>query len=464
MVLRVTLCIAFLSFNLLTGAESLVSEKLERSSNVEYNKTLKHKTTFLRKPPYLLIPNHSPLETYDESGFRIRRSALEPKNNVFSNVEILYPSKFFGLEFIESENVITSVNNVYLNGVRIAALNEAGALAYYLTDQVDSVSTVLDDEGNTLSQMQYLPYGETFVQRGDLNFSPKYNSQELDRESGFYFFNARYYDPGIARFTSADTIIDGEFDTQGWNRFSYVKGNPITFKDPTGHEVPLIGYGSPRDGLLPGSRNTNDPRYQSEIANKYDLKDKGKIEAAAKEYQAGSQKGFNQGYSRTSGWASPTQGHNAKSDGQALEKSDLSGKSKAYKDGYKDSVGVGRAYGILGGLGTGIAEAAGLATAGGVGKEKGGGPKLGSSGGEGAGKAFSNKVKAQARAESENTCVFCKKETTDNLGPTKSEIDHAIPKVRGGNNTIENAQNTCRTCNRQKGASTTEEFLGKIRK
>ncbi|AVV80773.1 Virulence plasmid 65kDa B protein [Leptospira santarosai] len=177
---------------------------------------------------------------YDDGGFRIRRSALEEKNNVFANVEILYPSKFYGLEFIESENVITSVNNVYLNGVRIAAMNEAGALAYYLTDQVDSVSHVLDDEGNTLSQIQYQPYGETFVQRGDLNFSPKYNSQELDRESGFYFYNARYYDPGIARFTSADTIIDGEFDTQGWNRFSYVKGNPIGAKDPTGHLGQLI--------------------------------------------------------------------------------------------------------------------------------------------------------------------------------------------------------------------------------
>ncbi|UOG32735.1 RHS repeat domain-containing protein [Leptospira noguchii] len=185
---------------------------------------------------------------YDESGFRIRRSALEPKNSQFTNVEILYPSKFFGLEFIESENVITSVNNVYLNGVRIAALNEAGALAYYLTDQVDSVSTVLDDEGNTLSQLQYLPYGETFVQRGDLNFSPKYNSQELDRESGFYFFNARYYDPGIARFTSADTIIDGEFDTQGWNRFSYVKGNPIGAKDPSGHDTVIFLWG-PKNSL-----------------------------------------------------------------------------------------------------------------------------------------------------------------------------------------------------------------------
>ncbi|EMN82227.1 RHS repeat-associated core domain protein [Leptospira interrogans serovar Grippotyphosa str. UI 12764] len=192
---------------------------------------------------------------YDESGFRIRKSSLEPKNNVFSNVEILYPSKFFGLEFIESENVISSVNNVYLNGVRIAALNEAGALAYYLTDQVDSVSTVLDDEGNTLSLMQYLPYGDTFVQRGDLNFSPKFNSQELDRESGFYFFNARFYDPGIARFTSADTLIDGELDTQGWNRFSYVKGNPIGAKDPTGHlAAPIVAGGIVLYALTQGTQ------------------------------------------------------------------------------------------------------------------------------------------------------------------------------------------------------------------
>ncbi|EMO01794.1 RHS repeat domain-containing protein, partial [Leptospira interrogans] len=181
---------------------------------------------------------------YDDGGFRIRKSSLEPKNNQFANVEILYPSKFYGLEFIEAENVLTSVNNIYLNGVRIAAMNEAGALAYFLTDQVDSVSHALDDEGKTLSKMQYLPYGETFVQRGDTNFAPKYNSQELDRESGFYFYNARYYDPGIARFTSADTIIDGEFDTQGWNRFSYVKGNPITFKDPTGHDTFLYFYKS----------------------------------------------------------------------------------------------------------------------------------------------------------------------------------------------------------------------------
>ncbi|MFB5652902.1 RHS repeat-associated core domain-containing protein, partial [Leptospira wolffii] len=64
-------------------------------------------------------------------------------------------------------------------------------------------------------------------------------SQELDRETNFYFYNARYYDPQIGRFTSADTMIDGARSTQGWNRFSYVAGNPIRYKDPTGHEAEI---------------------------------------------------------------------------------------------------------------------------------------------------------------------------------------------------------------------------------
>ncbi len=137
---------------------------------------------------------------------------------------------------MDEENVLRSINNIYLNGVRIAALTEEGTAAYFLTDQVDSVAHILDDNAHTLSRMQYEPYGDTYVQRGSQDFNPKFNSQELDKESGFYFYNARYYDASIARFTSADTIIDGAGDTQGWNRYAYVKGNPIGLKDPTGHE------------------------------------------------------------------------------------------------------------------------------------------------------------------------------------------------------------------------------------
>ncbi|MCP5335132.1 MAG: HNH endonuclease [Oceanospirillaceae bacterium] len=38
-------------------------------------------------------------------------------------------------------------------------------------------------------------------------------------------------------------------------------------------------------------------------------------------------------------------------------------------------------------------------------------------------------------------------------------MDHADPKSRGGNNTLDNAQNTCQTCNLDKGTKTTQEYL-----
>lgn len=47
--------------------------------------------------------------------------------------------------------------------------------------------------------------------------------------------NGRVYDPVLGRFLSADKIIDGVFDLQGYNRYSYVKNNPLAGTDPSGH-------------------------------------------------------------------------------------------------------------------------------------------------------------------------------------------------------------------------------------
>ena|GEM_PF-2096364 len=92
-----------------------------------------------------------------------------------------------------------------------------------------------NDSGLVVTSHEYLPFGEDWITEGDTKNAPKYNSQELDKESGYYFYNARHYDPEIARFVTADTVIDGEGNTQGWNRYAYVHNNPIRYKDPTGH-------------------------------------------------------------------------------------------------------------------------------------------------------------------------------------------------------------------------------------
>jgi len=46
---------------------------------------------------------------------------------------------------------------------------------------------------------------------------------------------ARYYDPGLGRFISADTIAPGFANPQNRNRYSYVLNNPLKYTDPTGH-------------------------------------------------------------------------------------------------------------------------------------------------------------------------------------------------------------------------------------
>lgn len=113
------------------------------------------------------------------------------------------------------------------------------------------------------------------------------------------------------------------------------------------------------------------------------------------------------------------------------------------------------------GLGDGIRSLTGLVFKDGDGVKDTGNaePKPGSVGGPGAGKRFPESVKDAERDQSGNKCVFCGEETTREPGPNQSNIDHAQPKSRGGNNTPDNAQNTCRTCNLDKGAKTTEEYL-----
>lgn len=73
--------------------------------------------------------------------------------------------------------------------------------------------------------------------------------------------------------------------------------------------------------------------------------------------------------------------------------------------------------------------------------------KVGSAGGETAGKAFSPATKAAAKAENPTaTCVYCRETGTG------KQVDHAIPRARGGNATPENAQLACPHCNLSKGA------------
>jgi RHS repeat-associated protein len=71
--------------------------------------------------------------------------------------------------------------------------------------------------------------------------------QRLD-STGLYYYGARYYDPIIGRFISADTIVPSPANPQSLNRYSYCLNNPLKYVDPTGHDSYAMDEGMNDDG------------------------------------------------------------------------------------------------------------------------------------------------------------------------------------------------------------------------
>jgi RHS repeat-associated protein len=76
------------------------------------------------------------------------------------------------------------------------------------------------------------------VRAGQPAYSPTergYTGQRLDLSTDLMYYEARYYDPLLARFVQADTIVPEAGSSQGLNRYSYSSNRPTTIFDPTGH-------------------------------------------------------------------------------------------------------------------------------------------------------------------------------------------------------------------------------------
>ncbi len=61
-----------------------------------------------------------------------------------------------------------------------------------------------------------------------------YTGEMFDAESGLLYLRARYYDPAIGRFISADPYLGRMAQPVTQNRYIYVHNNPLLFVDPSG--------------------------------------------------------------------------------------------------------------------------------------------------------------------------------------------------------------------------------------
>jgi RHS repeat-associated protein len=111
---------------------------------------------------------------------------------------------------------------------------QENGLFYTLGDQLGSTSVITDSNGNKVSEARYTPWGETRFSSGSAPTDRKYTGQREDAGIGLYYYNARWYDAKLGRFTQADTVIGKGVD--GYDRYAYVKNSPIQNSDPSGHE------------------------------------------------------------------------------------------------------------------------------------------------------------------------------------------------------------------------------------
>lgn len=121
--------------------------------------------------------------------------------------------------------------------------NSTDSFLYLHKDHQGSTTTITDAAGNSVQQFVYDPWGkQTAVFDTGLlaNYTTPattkgYTGQEHISHLDLIHMNGRIYDATIGRFMQADPFIQAPSDTQSYNRYSYVKNNPMSYTDPSGY-------------------------------------------------------------------------------------------------------------------------------------------------------------------------------------------------------------------------------------
>lgn len=137
---------------------------------------------------------------------------------------------------------------------------------YYVNDANFNVTGLVNGAtGLVVERYHYDPYGKVEIYDGlwtplavqESAFDNVYlfTGRRLDPEIALYYYRARYYDPQLGRFISEDPIgYRG-----GLNLYTYVRGNPVRFVDPSGLR-----------GSIPSGRTPTEISVGSPFENLYD--------------------------------------------------------------------------------------------------------------------------------------------------------------------------------------------------
>ena len=142
----------------------------------------------------------------------------------------------------------------YAGSARIAMRIKNGPtdLVFFLfADHLGSTNVTSDPSGQIVGLSLYMPWGESRAggagtRLTDYAFDGQRN---MEGSIGLQYFNARWYDSSLSRWTQPDSIVPlTSQGVQAWDRYEFVNNSPTQYNDPNGHCVdPDMCPGMPPD-------------------------------------------------------------------------------------------------------------------------------------------------------------------------------------------------------------------------
>jgi RHS repeat-associated protein len=123
---------------------------------------------------------------------------------------------------VPSSGSVVGFVKSYSLGSMLVATRVDGVVHYHAGDHLGSTSVSVDALTSVVASSSFMPFG-SLRSGGPVGTERTFTGQVDDAGTGLMFYNARYYDPVVGRFTQADSVLDGT------NRYAYVRNNPTRF-------------------------------------------------------------------------------------------------------------------------------------------------------------------------------------------------------------------------------------------
>ena len=113
---------------------------------------------------------------------------------------------------------------------------------FYHSDHLGSASWITDSIGIPIQHLQYLPYGEPYIDQRAAGTTYRerfrFTGKERDEETGYGYFGARYMDHELmTMWLSVDPMAD---KYPSISPYAYCAWNPVKLVDPDGNEISPI--------------------------------------------------------------------------------------------------------------------------------------------------------------------------------------------------------------------------------